>query len=182
MIFYLSSRGAPKSPPMLLYHVFLNLSNYAPRVKCVKTILSLCQPIPPPTRVTCIIWSQSQINAAWLASYDEYHTTWLIPHDLAHILHAACPLSRTTSWLASRDPRHHRDSCHMICVTTVTPPTWSMSRWWRGSPKWRLLGNSTAVNCMRPKSYIVTQVIGLTSYVVTRTTWSGSHSVTYIIW
>ena len=32
MIFYLSSRGAPKSPPLLLYHVFLILSNYAPRV------------------------------------------------------------------------------------------------------------------------------------------------------
>nr|DAV84441.1 MAG TPA: hypothetical protein [Caudoviricetes sp.] len=55
MIFYLSSRGAPKIPPMLLYHSFLGLSNYAPPVKCVKKILSLCQRHTPPTRVTCII-------------------------------------------------------------------------------------------------------------------------------
>ena len=160
MIFYLSSRGAPKSPPMLLYHNFLGLSNYAPRVKCVKTILSLCQPAPPPTHVTCIIWPQSQLNAAWFTSCDAYHTACLASHDLAHILHAACALSRTPAWFTSCDLHHLRNSRHMICVTFVTTPTWSMSRRCPRSLRWRLLGNYTAVNCMRLKSYIVTSVIG----------------------
>lgn len=157
MIFYLSSRGAPKSTTALLYHIFLNLSNYAPRVKCVKTILSLCQHHTPPTHVTCIIWPSSQYHASWLTSCDAFHTAWLTARDLPNAAHAACPPSRTTAWLASCDPHHLRNLHHMTCITIVTTPTWSKSRRCPRSQKWRLLGNYTEVNY----ACCVTHIIGL---------------------
>lgn len=167
------------------YHTFPRMSICAPWVKCVKTILSLCQLVSPPTRVTCIIWPRSQINPAWLVSCDAFHTAWPTSHDLHHTVHAAWPLSRTTAWLTSCDPHHLRDLSHMICVTIVTPPTWSTSRRCPRSQKWRLLGNYTAVNSW-PQRYLsepfVTHDLGLKTCFVIRITWSGSHSVTYIMW
>lgn len=101
-----------------------------PRVKCVKTILSLCQPTPPPTRVTCLIWPPSQLSAAWFTSCDAFHTAWLTPRDLPNAAHAPHPLSRTPSWLTSCDLSHLRDLHNMTCVTCVTYVSWSTSRWW----------------------------------------------------
>ena len=114
--------------------VFVRVRLCAPD-KCVKTVLSLCQLTPPPTRVTCIIWPWSQYLAVWLTSCDEHHTAWLTSYDLTHNSHAVCPLSRTTVWLTSCDEHHLCDLHHVIPITIVTYPTWSKSQRWPRSLK-----------------------------------------------
>lgn len=152
MIFYLSSRGAPKSSLLCLpaaccislshctlhagrccLFVFVHVRLCTPS-KGVKTILSLCQPHTPSNsrdvhHMTSVTNHVCVICIMWCKSYSVTHTTWSASHSsccvTSHTYTSVTCItwSPSPSWLNPYDLRHHRDIPHMICVTMVTQDT-----------------------------------------------------------